>query len=864
MEDILAKKLKDVENKKILFNILLITFLFIVFSNSVSALENLNFQDSEAFTCPISDWDIVLGSCITNISDCSDWGRKIFVSNESYTNTLAYSTCDNYDFDSDVRSHWFTIPNNLSYIEASIYGFYGISEKTAIIDLIYQNGSVIAEDDRYISSGYRKNEWVKANITLPAGLGGITARLRIRHGICVATPCRFSVDNIIFYTSDDIAINMSVLEDEYPSSQFYGFVNELDGTTPIEDATLYFCRVSGSTNFCPTCDSVNVTRCLSEDYTITNATGYFNKTLINGVYEIWINKAYYGKTYVEETIVVGQTHNYSLANYTTNHTFIDGDSGGVLEDVYEYCYDTEFLTSNDDDAYSDASGSAYTNFYLPPDEMICSLTKTGYQGGEITFDYDYTCSEVLDSSVMTCEYQYITMAVYNESLDDSTAKMLVYDSYTKDPIEDAVVTLYESDVYATKTGTVLDVQTTDSDGLVSFTQDESTYYYISIGASGYTSYTVGSAAVGNFPPAGGISQQTFYLQNLSLETISLLVNITRDETAYKGFFEIICISDYGNLSDSYNANDSGQALVTNIPVNSVCQLTSFMNGLDYARCPTLAGGVCSLYITEDSSLNLSILKLVESKILVLEANTLTSLTGKGAVITAYNCTNDTYLNCSYYNTVQDDATSYPRMYFLNDSYIKFKVVLGSYYETNATRHILEGDSDTMIQLIRDENACSMTLELSTSDALTVPYEMDFDVSFRYSNNVSDAFGRQISCYSNELESGSNGCQIPNIPLICGVTYDISVSDHDNIFDVKLTRNIDVPQYLGWRLITIKLHTLDSYDSLTTGGNQTIIGQADAMESWAVSNFIWIIYELALVVMVLFLLTSITKMISGGQ
>jgi len=509
---------------------------------------------------------------------------------------------------------------------------------------------------------------------------------------------------------------------------------------------------------------------------------------------------------------------------------------------------------------------------LPPEELVCSFTKSGFQGGEFTFDYDYTCSETLDSSVMTCEYKYIAMAVYNENLDDSTVHMYAIDDYTNEPIEDAVITLFESDSEATKTGVVLDVQTTDATGLVSFIRDENTYYYISIGASGYIPYTVGNAAVGNFPLAGGITVQRFYLTNASLQKLDLLVNISRDETAYMGFFDITCTStNYGNFSGSYNANGSGQVFIEDsIPPYSSCVLTSVLEGLDYAYCPDL-GGVCSIYMTEDTSINVSILHLIENKINILEANTYASLFGEGAFITVYNCSNNTYLDCDVYAQRLDNIlNTRPTVSVLNGSFIKVQADLTGHFQTNITKEVNTTSYNFDIYMGIDVNSCSAIVELWSADVYTeYPYTIEFSVIL--DKIVNDSVVKSLSppsfnCMPRTLAMqrdaiGLEACRLKNIPVDCDSRYDVTIKS--DFYDEKQSR-CEASQVYGWGLCRIELTGSEDYTEYENEiyVNQTIEGQADAMESYATANFLWIIFQLSLVLIVLFLLTSISKMISG--
>jgi len=197
------------------------------------------------------------------------------------------------------------------------------------------------------------------------------------------------------------------------------------------------------------------------------------------------------------------------------------------------------------------------------------------------------------------------------------------------------------------------------------------------------------------------------------------------------------------------------------------------------------------------------------------------------------------------------------------SYFKFKTNLGAYFEKNTTRYIIQGDSDVAIVLTRDEDACSFTFELYSESILTVPYDLNFDVSFRYSENESEAFSRQVACAPAELGVNLHACQITNIPIQCDTSYDYSLSNQEGYYDDVFDKSVDVPQSLGWRLVSVKLHTLEDWETISNTGNQTLAGQSASMEAFAVGNFAWIIFELALILIVLFLLTSVSRIISGG-
>ena len=865
MEKLLEKKLMAVEYKRVIKILSFITLSLLLFSNSVSSL-NLDFESDVAFTCPISDWNSASGSCITNSSECQYAWTQYYLSNESFiSNGNAFTTCTNHMSDNIiVYSDYFTVPNDLAYIQAEFYGIYGIDYRDAWLGLNYQNGTSINTTGRFdTESSYGQNTWETNNMSISSNVLGETVRLVIHRDSGDFSGFRFAVDNITFHMSNDSIINMSAVNDTFPTNQFYGYVNELDGITPIADANLYFCRVSGATNFCPTCDSSDVTRCLSEDYIITDEIGFYNKTLVNGIYEVWIGKADYGTTYAEENIVAGQTINYSIANYTFNYSMLDMGNGESLGGVNIYCEDDTYHTSNDDSDISDSNGNAYLNFYLPPDTTTCSMTKAGYDGGSFTtLSYHYTCIEELDSDILTCDYLSIPMLPSNMSNYTSEAKIVVKDEYTGISIPDVVVSFYLSDSSGTKTGTLIGTEITDAFGGVALVYTEYSYYYIKATAYDYDVYTMDG--VFQFPAKQSFNLKTIYLKNSTIEFPDLLITTLDKDSVIEpyGNFEISCTSIYGVFDGSYTTNLTAQThIVDYIPPKSTCMITSLDDGIDLASCPEL-GGQCTFYINSNKEINVTIQDYVNSWVYVFKTGA-GSLLGDGASLTFYNCSNNTYLDCDYYTSLIDNKPLIrPILHIPNATYIKTVCNLGGYMESNVTQYITFDVSSIQIYMEDDITSCSLTIELEGIILYPIPITFDLNLQKYDNGSYPTMLSESITCDSTQLNINANTCQRKNIKVDCDTNYFIEVNDIGTYYESDSVY-ISVDSTTRSEYKTFRLEAEKSQDSQSSTGNQTIIGQANQMESYMVTNFLWIIFQLALIVITLFLLSIIAKIVSGS-
>lgn len=842
---------------------------------------NLDFESSSSFTCPIADYTSGSGTCLTSIADCKNWWSQYYINNDSdfCSDGNCFGTCKDSTGASWIRSESFVLDGDFATLAGWFYGKRAADGDCCAVSLYLSNGTELAfAGENSVTSNtwkYRAEDISSYSSTYEGedaylAVGG-TGSCGVGSGVY---PC--GIDNItILYSNGSIAALGDFEENDTSNYTIDGYVNDFDTDSGIASADLTFCRVSGSTNFCPTCEKTDITRCLDTYYATTNDTGYYNVNISSGVYDIYIDKSGYGLTYAQEAFVASSTtENYTLANWTFRDIVLDVETGDAISGAYVYYEDLENPT-NKEGTFTDINGEVRT--YINGDNFKTIITKSGYESVYLNVTYSWTCSKYLNNTLQCYNY---TTPLFPLDVNTTNVTFKVYDFLNSSGIEGARVIIRPAPfpICEYNDGQLISVVlTTDSDGLASLELYEGYKYHITYVANDYGTSQFGK----NYICATFESpSDRIYLDlvpeyaNATQYTLNISTNVSGTLASHD--FELYYLRPDGvENTANYTTNDDGY-LVLNFMSRSQILLRVYDNGKNIATCTSegIVGNDCYIVLDDNYNVTINIDDYINTEWLIVDSLS-NELTGLGTVVTVYSNCNSTYEDCDVVDTFTDNQESLHSTNLKIGALTKVTAYLSGYeqkYDDEFNVSNVNWRYDIVLKQIDNDSVCLLGFEIVADNR----------------NIINNADVPKTSFYIGYLEVGDANATIQGTPILdYGDSATISCTkdqllngyyqNDSNVcryyyfepdINSKLSFSIESPYYkkisseiqcdVPIKIVNTNVLLKDTDLNL----NRSLSDASNDYEQDFVANYLGLVYNLGVIIIVLGLLFGILRIIEG--